>query len=165
MTKHGACNPAASEALDSPATPPDSINPSTLDGSMGFALRKAYQYAAVEVAKVLELFDLRPQDYAVMDIIGANPGRTQVAISAAYGIQTTNFVALITKLEHRHLVERRKVVNNRRAFALHLTSQGEEMLREVEAAHALHEERMRSRLGEARSRLLIELLHAFVNAT
>jgi DNA-binding MarR family transcriptional regulator len=164
MTKHDVPAAVETKALDSRVAPPDSINPSMLDASMGFALRKAYQYAAVEVAKLLEPFNLRPQDYAVMEIIGANPGRTQVAVSAAYGIQTTNFVALITKLEHRHLVERRKVVNNRRAFALHLTGTGEKMLREIQAAHSRHEERMRARLGEARSRHLLELLHNFINA-
>lgn len=146
------------------AAPPESINPSMLDDSLGFALRKAYQFANVEVTNVLAHFDLRPQDFAVMDIIAANPGRTQTVISAVYGIQKTNFVGLITNLEHRHLVERRKVVGNRRVFALHLTSTGEKMLREVEAAHCRYEERMRARLGEARSRQLLEFLHDFINA-
>jgi hypothetical protein len=38
------------------------------------------------------------------------------------------------------------------------------MLREIQAAHSRHEERMRARLGEARSRHLLELLHNFINA-
>jgi DNA-binding MarR family transcriptional regulator len=164
MTNNDVFSTPGRETADCPIAPSELINPSMLDESLGFALRKAYQFANIEVTNVLANFDLRPQDFAVMDIIGANPGRTQTAISAIYGIQKTNFVALITNLEHRHLVERRKVVGNRRAFALHLTRTGEKMMREVEAAHCLYEKRMRARLGEARSRKLLELLHDFIRA-
>ena len=164
MTNHDVFSTSGRETVNCPAAPSESISSSVLGESLGFALRKAYQYANIEATNVLASFDLRPQDFAVMDIIGANPGHTQTAISAVYGIQKTNFVGLITNLEHRHLVERRKVVGNRRVFALHLTSTGEKMLRKVEAAHCLHEERMQARLGETRSRQLLELLHDFTNA-
>jgi len=134
---------------------------SSLDESLGFAMRRADQTAAQEVSPVLARFNIRPPQYAVLVLIGANPGFKQSEIIQAYGIQKTNFVALITGLEELHLVERRRVEDDRRSFALHLTQKGIKLVREMQIAHSRVEKQIRTRLGDRRSSQLLKLLHDF----
>jgi DNA-binding MarR family transcriptional regulator len=134
---------------------------SSLDQSIGFAIRKAYQIAIQGAAGTLKRFNVRPKEYAVMVLIDAKPGQTQSALSLAYGIQRTNIVALLTSLEERQLVQRRKVDGDRRSFALHLTKQGEKLLQEMKIAHRRYEEMQWARLGARKSRRLLELLHEY----
>jgi DNA-binding MarR family transcriptional regulator len=51
-------------------------------------------------------FDIRPSQFAVLVLIRSNPGLIQSAICTALGIQKTNFVALLDKLEARGITER-----------------------------------------------------------
>jgi len=126
---------------------PGRMNPSALEDGLGFTLMEAYLYAHRKVTKVLHHFDLQHQDFAAMDVIWANPGHTQTANCAIYGIRDSNSVDLRINLEHRHFAERRKVPKNRRAFALHRSSSWKTMLRKMELAHSHAEKRPRARRG------------------
>ena len=78
--------------------------------------------------------------------------------SAALGIQTPNFVALVDALERRGIVQRLPTQNDRRSHALHLTKAGETLLKRVLVRQAEHEERMTARIGKAGREQLLALL-------
>jgi DNA-binding MarR family transcriptional regulator len=133
----------------------------SLDQSIGYSLRRAQFSTYDAFTNAMEAFDVRPSQFAVLVLIRANPGLTQSAICSALGIQKTNFVALLDKLESRGLTERRKVGGDRRSSALHLTHEGQNVVARMEAAHTSMEARVAQRLGVKRTRELLAMLHEF----
>lgn len=144
-----------------PALDKTLVKADPLDASLGYSLRRAQLSTYGDFVTVMERFEIRPSQFAVLVLIRANPGLTQSAISLTLGIQKANFVALLDRLEGRGLTERRKVPEDRRSSALHLTRAGETFVKKLEAAHAVLETNLSVRLGEKRSRQLLALLHEF----
>jgi len=132
-----------------------------LENSLGYALRRAQLSTYKPFLDAMEPYDIRPSQFAVLALIRSNQGETQSAISSTLGIQKTNFVALLDKLESRSLIERRKTGSDRRYSALYLTESGESFVKEVETAHEAMEKKLAHRLGVKRTRELIAMLHEF----
>jgi DNA-binding MarR family transcriptional regulator len=137
------------------------VNTDALDKSVGYSLRRAQFSTYDSFTVAMEPFDIRPSQLAVLVLIRSNPGLTQSAICSALGIQKTNFVALLDKLEDRDLTVRRKVGGDRRSSALHLTPVGEAFVAALEAAHDQMEKKLAKRLGARRTRELLATLHEF----
>jgi len=145
-----------------PATrAPVTVDTDALDKSLGYSLRRAQYSTYDSFSLAMEPFDIRPSQFAVLVLIRSNPGLTQSAICSALGIQKTNFVALLDKLETRDLTVRRKVGGDRRSSALHLTPAGEDFVAAMEAAHDQMERKLSKRLGAKRTRELLAMLHEF----
>jgi DNA-binding MarR family transcriptional regulator len=132
-----------------------------LDNSLGYSLRRAQLSTYEDFTSAMEPFDIRPSQFAVLMLIKSNPGLSQSTVCTALGIQKTNFVALLDKLEGRGLTERRKLGSDRRTFALHLTRDGEAFVARMEAAHMAMEKQIARRLGVKRTRELLLALHEF----
>ncbi len=107
---------------------------------------------------------LRPAQFGVLVVINENPGLKQTEASAALGIQTPNFVALVDELEDRGLAQRLPAQNDRRSHALHLTKAGEAMLKRVMTRHAEHEARVAAKLGKGGREQLMQLLEKLIAA-
>jgi len=137
------------------------VNTDALDKSVGYTLRRAQLSTFEMFSATMEPFDVRPSQFAVLVLIRSNPGLTQSSICSALGIQKTNFVALLDKLEDRGLTVRRKVGGDRRSSALHLTPAGETFVAEMEAAHDAMEKKLSKRLGPTQTRELLVMLHEF----
>ncbi len=87
--------------------------------------------------------------------IDQNPGSSQSSVSAALGVQKTNFVATITDLEKRGLVLRRKSETDGRTYSLGLTARGRSVLQHATELQSLHEARVIAQIGnEGRLQLL-----------
>jgi DNA-binding MarR family transcriptional regulator len=126
-----------------------------LTGSVGYALRRAQLAAVADFLEALKDVDLRMGQFSVLMVIRDNPGIRQSEVCAALGIQKANFVPLFNELERRRLAVRRSGVADRRAYALHLTREGEQLLQRACELHDIHEQRMVQRLGRGgRARLL-----------
>jgi DNA-binding MarR family transcriptional regulator len=137
------------------------VNTDALDNSVGYTLRRAQLSTYELFSSTMDAFDVRPSQFAVLVLIRSNPGLTQSSICSALGIQKTNFVALLDKLEDRGLTVRRKVGGDRRSSALHLTPAGETFVAEMEAAHDAMEKKLSKRLGAAQTRDLLVALNEF----
>ena len=137
------------------------VNMDALQKSVGYSLRRAQLSTYDLFSAAMEPFDVRPSQFAVLVLIRSNPGLTQSSICAALGIQKTNFVALLDKLEDRGLTVRRKVGGDRRSSALHLTPTGETFVVNMEAAHDAMEKKLTKRLGAPRTRELLATLNKF----
>jgi DNA-binding MarR family transcriptional regulator len=102
--------------------------------------------------------ELRPTQFAVLTLIRENPGIRQTEVCAALGLQKANFVPLLNELQRRGLALRKAGVPDRRSSALHLTEQGEAVLRRALELHSAWEERVAARLGVNGRETLLGLL-------
>lgn len=147
--------PASPAAADADAR----LQTSSTTGIVGYRLRRAQLNVFQKFMAVFEALKLRPAEYSVLVLIADNPGRKQTEIAQVLGIKRANFVTLVHGLEDRGLVERVPSREDRRANALHLTTDGQAFLAHAREVHETLEAEMVERLGgvEARAQLL-ELL-------
>ncbi len=129
-----------------------------LDGLIGYALRRAQLAVFDDAIRALAKLDLRPAQYSVLSLIAHTPGLRQSQVAEALGIQRANFVALLNGLERRGLALRSAAPNDRRSHALHLTEEGERVLRRANAVVAIIEGRLDAKLGPGGRAQLLELL-------
>jgi DNA-binding MarR family transcriptional regulator len=125
---------------------------------LGYVLRRAQMMAYADFFAALTELDLSPGQFGVLTVIDTNPGLRQSQVSRALGIQKTNFVAVLNEFERRGLAVRKAAARDRRSYALHLTPEGEALLRRARSAQARHEARMLSRLGAEGREQLLQLL-------
>jgi DNA-binding MarR family transcriptional regulator len=92
----------------------------------GYALRRAANATAAELAGRLTDLGLRQSDVSVLILIAENPGVTASAIGRALDIQRANMVPLLNRLEDANLIEREPI--DRKSRGLELTSHGQERL-------------------------------------
>lgn len=125
---------------------------------IGYRLRLATNAMTSDLKATLEGTRLRPVLVAMLAVIARNPGIIQTAVGNALGVQRANLVPLVNEVDERGLVERRPAPNDKRAYALHLTAAGEQLLDEVLRRIAEHEERLFGRLTQRERETLKRLL-------
>jgi DNA-binding MarR family transcriptional regulator len=125
---------------------------------VGYALRRAQVSTVTQFVGALKAVDLRPTQFAVLTVIGENPGVRQSEVCAALGIKKANFVPLLNELQRRGFAVRRAGVPDRRTSALHLTVDGEAILGRARALHAVYEAGLAGRLGRRGRGQLLSLL-------
>ncbi|MBX5463565.1 MAG: MarR family transcriptional regulator [Steroidobacteraceae bacterium] len=135
----------------------------TMHGYLGYLLRRAQMLAYADFIAELQALELSPGEFGVLTVIATNPGLRQSEVSAALGIQKTNFVAVLNEFERRGLAVRRAAPGDRRSYALHLTPAGKALLKRARAAQARHEARLVQRIGEQGRAQLVELLGKLTN--
>lgn len=121
-------------------------------GIIGYRLRRAQLSVFQRFLTVFGELKLRPVEYSVLVLIAGNPGRKQTEIAEVLGIKRANFVTLVHSLEERGLVERVASEADKRANALHLTSEGEAFLARARAVHEAMELDLIDRLGGEQER-------------
>ena len=77
-----------------------------LPGFPGYALRRAANATAAELATRLAPMELRQSDVSVLILVGENPGATASAIGRALDIQRANMAPLLKRLEDAGLIAR-----------------------------------------------------------
>jgi len=97
----------------------------------GYALRRAANATAAELASRLAPLGLRQSDVSVLILIAENPGVTASAVGRALDIQRANMVPLLKRLEEAHLVDR--VPIDRKSVGLTLSAYGRERLAQARA--------------------------------
>ncbi len=97
-----------------------------LPGLPGYALRRAANATAADLAARLAPLALRQASVSVLVLIGENPGVTASAIGRHLDIQRANMVPLLKRLEDAGLIGREPI--DRKSQGLALTSAGREKL-------------------------------------
>ena len=97
----------------------------------GYALRRAANATAAELAGRLAPLGLRQSDASVLILIAENPGVTASALGRALDIQRANMVPLLNRLEDAGLIARQPI--DRKSFGLDLTLHGRATLAEARA--------------------------------
>lgn len=119
----------------------------------GYALRRAANATAAELAGRLTPLGLRQSDVSVLILIAENPGITASAIGRALDIQRANMVPLLNRLEDGGLIERAPL--DRKSLGLDLTPHGRALLAEAHAVVEAFESELIARVPpEHRAHLL-----------
>jgi DNA-binding MarR family transcriptional regulator len=141
------------------------IDLATLPHHVGYAIRRAQVAIFQHIIRTMGALDVRPGQFSVLTVIGANPGLKQIAISEALGIRRANLVVMINELERRGWIERRAVRGDRRAQGLYLTARGRATLNRLRTLAARHERAATRLLTAAEKRQLLRLLGRIHDAT
>lgn len=112
---------------------------------LGFHLRLAHVAMYRDFTLALAELDLTQKQCATLQLIGANPGVSQVDLAATLGTDRATMMAVVDRLEQRGLVVRRRSRVDRRRQELNLTDDGETMLTKARDAIAQHEKTFTSR--------------------
>ena len=132
-----------------------------LIGHAGYAVRRFQIWIFQDFIRTLAAVDIRPTQYSVMTVIGANPGLSQMAVAKRLGIERARLVHLLDSLEDRKLVRRVQSRTDRRSHALHLTARGQASLRQFKLLAAEHERHVAEKIGNANREHLLRILSAF----
>ena len=146
---------AQSDAMD------DEIALDALAGHAGYAVRRFQIWIFQDFIRTLAAVDIRPTQYSVMTVIGANPGLSQMAVAKRLGIERARLVHLLDSLEQRDLVNRIKSATDRRSHALHLTARGRSSLAQFKRLAAEHERHVAEKIGKENREKLLQILSAF----
>lgn len=132
-----------------------------LAGHAGYAVRRFQIWIFQDFIRTLAAVDIKPTQYSVMTVIGANPGLSQMAVAKRLGIERARLVHLLDSLEHRDLVSRVRSATDRRSHALHLTPRGKASLSKFKRLAAEHERHVSEKIGEENRERLLQILSAF----
>src|SRR5215813_7820014 len=101
---------------------------------------------------------LEPRHAGLLTRLAAHEGLSQQALGGLIGLNPTRMVFLVDELEQRGLVERRRNTADRRSYALYLTPQGRDTLRQIQAAGDSHQDETGASLTKAERIQLASLL-------
>jgi len=144
------------------AVPADAIEPKlALDGLpelLGFNLRLAQVAMYRDWALSMTELELTQKQAATLQLIGANPGVSQVDLASTLGTDRATMMATIDRLEERGFVVRRRSTEDRRRQELNLTELGEKMVARAKRTMAEHERRFTSRFTPEELKALMNAL-------
>jgi len=103
-------------------------------------------------------FGLEPRHAGMLTRLAAHEGLSQQALGELIGLNPTRMVFLVDELQQRGLVERRRNTADRRSYALYLTPQGRDMLRQIQASGSRHQDQIGASLTRAERIQLASLL-------
>lgn len=158
MTQSGELKAFASFGATQNVEGGDAFDIAPLVAMIGFSLRMAQLKIFDDFARRMEHIQLRPAEYSVLTLIRHNPGCHASQIAEVLSIKRPNFVALLAMLEDRNLVTRKRSLDDKRVFHLHLTRQGQTFLKKADGLVAQQEEQLEKLLEPYGKAGLIDML-------
>lgn len=141
-----------------PGTVVEKIDTRYLQTLLGYnARRAALTIISLFVPRMAE-FGLRPVDFSILSVIGHNPGITSKQLCSVLDLLPPNLVGKINALEQRGLLERHSHPSDRRALGLHLTTEGQLLMKQAEKSAFDLEIEAASGLSATERQALIRLL-------
>lgn len=125
---------------------------------VGYQVRRTQARIFAELEATLGDFDVTPGAFGVLTLIRANPGITQVALAAAFGIDKSTLSPVIVRLEKRGLVRREVQASDRRCHALFLEAAAEPAFLAAREKFRAAEAAVAARLSKGEQRQLARLL-------
>ena len=111
---------------------------STGPGRTAFLLAQVGAHAAFRFGERVASLGLTPPQAGLLRAIGQHPDRSQQEVAAQLGLAPSRLVAMVDELEEAGLAERRRNPQDRRLYALNLTSTGRERLRDIGRIASTH---------------------------
>jgi DNA-binding MarR family transcriptional regulator len=140
---------------------PETLSLGVLDGHLGYFLRRVQVWVFQDFIRTLASIDLRPAQYSVLAVIGANRGLSQADVAQLLGIERARLVRLLNRLEKRGFTQRLASPTDRRSHALQLTPAGQALLKRAKALAAIHEANLQQRFGAGNHARMMEALRGF----
>ena len=114
---------------------------------VGFHLRMAQITAFQAFARESGEVDLPPGRFALLTLIGRNPGISQTILSRAAGRDKSTLTPALRDLQKRGLIVREQLKSDRRAYRLQLTVTGAAMLQRLTECAERHERNLDRVIG------------------
>jgi DNA-binding MarR family transcriptional regulator len=148
------------------ATPGDAaLDTAGIDHLLGFRLALAEVSARQVFQRHIGVpFKLRPVEFTLLMLLGANPGATPTRLAQALRLSPPNVTVLVDRLAARHLVQRQRSQDDGRATILQLTAAGAELAQRAHLASRTMEQGLLKALTPGERALLGELLHKLAPA-
>jgi DNA-binding MarR family transcriptional regulator len=102
--------------------------------------------------------ELPPVRFALLTLIGRNPGISQTVLSRAAGRDKSTLTPALRDLKRRGLIARNRLQSDRRSYHLTLTPEGEAMLQRLTECAARHELKLDQVVGARDRTRLLRLL-------
>jgi DNA-binding MarR family transcriptional regulator len=125
---------------------------------VGYQVRRTQAKIFSEFEATLKGFDFTPGSFGVLTLIRCNPGITQVALAAAFGVDKSTMSPVIFRLEKRGLIRREVLPSDRRCHALFFQESGEATFLAAREMIRAFEEKVAARLSKPEQRELARLL-------
>ena len=129
-----------------------------LPGYVGYQVRRTQAKIFADFEATLANVDFTPGSFGVLTLIRANPGITQVALAAAFGVDKSTMSPVIVRLEKRGLIRREVLASDRRCHALYLEASAEPRFLAAREKVRGFESSLASRLSKPEQRELARLL-------
>lgn len=114
---------------------------------IGFHLRMAQIAAFAAFAREVGEVDLPPGRFALLTLIGRNPGISQTVLSRAAGRDKSTLTPALRDLKRRGLIARQRIESDRRSYHLTLTPAGQAMLQRLTECAERHERNLERIVG------------------
>jgi DNA-binding MarR family transcriptional regulator len=150
--------PAKGEPVAVPVGRSDRLDAHVLETLVGYNARRAWLIVSNLFAERMAPYGLKQIDFSVLSLLAHNPGATSRQLCSTLDILPPNLVSLVATLDSRGLIERRPHPHDGRAVGLHLTSDGEALIREAEQAVVQLEADASAKLSARERETLIKLL-------
>ncbi len=132
-----------------------------LSGLMGFHVRLAHASLYKHFTRSMAELKLTQKQIAVLELIGSNPGCSQVDLAASLGMDRATMMALVESLERRDLLERSISATDRRRQDLHLTAAGKAMSVSAREVIERHEAELLEGWSDDERRAFVRALKRF----
>src|SRR5262245_48731892 len=129
-----------------------------LPGYVGYQVRRTQAAIFADFEATLKGLDFTPGSFGVLTLIRANPGVTQVALAAAFGVDKSTMSPVIFRLESRGLIRREVQASDRRRHALFFETSAETAYLAAREKVRAFEASLAARLTKAEQRELARLL-------
>jgi len=145
-------------SLDDADLPQAGLALGRLTSLFGFHLRMAQVAIYRDFAAALADLGLTQKQCAVMELIAANPGASQIDLAATLGTDRATMMALVDRLDDRGLLTRSRSAVDRRRQELRLTELGTATLTETRRRIDAHEQRFLTRFSAQEVETLVACL-------
>jgi len=140
-----------------------------LDELLGYSLRRAQVAMFVAFHEATRgmgrSLPITPPRFTALVIIGANPGIRQTVLGTVLGIARSGAMLVTDWFEARGLVERRHLPDDGRAWGLHLTRKGEQLVERMKRQVLDLDYRKTKSLRKNERRELLRLLEKLTNGS
>ena len=145
--------------------PPDPAPPTFhLDGRPGFLIRRLHQIHVALFFAECAPFDVTPVQYSILTAVQANPGLDQARLGETVGVDRATLANVVSRLEARGLVQRRRSGTDKRLRLVVPTEHGLALLMEMEPAARRAHRRTLEALGPAERAAVVAALGRLVEA-
>jgi DNA-binding MarR family transcriptional regulator len=131
---------------------------------VGYLVRRTQARIFGEFEATLADFDFTPGSFGVLTVVRANPGITQVALAAAFGVDKSTMSPVVVRLEKRGLIRREVLASDRRCHALYFERTAEATFLAAREKVRAFEAGVAARLTKGEQRELARLLRKLQEA-
>jgi DNA-binding MarR family transcriptional regulator len=144
--------------------PSERLIPAALWDVIGYHLRVAQEASFQAFKQRVGNAELKPGRYAVLCFIADCPGLTATELSRACGRDKSTLTPALKDLSQRGFVTRERTPSDERRYTIHLTSSGEELLRQLRVHARAHDRELDRIVGPENRAAFIATLRRIADA-